>query len=226
MRRVMAVVTLGLLWGLPVVGSAGGFDLRFGGFIPRAESNLFSDDAELYTVGKSDWRGGTGGIEYNVRLVRNLEMGFHLDGYGRTVHTSYRDFVRPSGREIEQSLQLSIVPIGLSLRLVPTSRHAHVAPYASVGADLYFWRYEEFGDFIDFDDANRTIIADAFVSEGVTPGVHVAGGLRVPVNDDLSITGEVRYQVASRAKMGGDFSHENRLDLTGASATLGLHLRF
>lgn len=225
MRRAIAVVTLGLVGAFPASGAASGFDLRLGGFIPRAESNLFADDAELYTVQKSDWRGVSGGFEFSMRLARNVEMGFHLDGYGRTIPTSYRDFVTESGREIRQSLRLNIVPMGVTFRLVPTRRHARLAPYAAAGVDLYFWKYEEFGDFIDFDDPGKRIIEDSFISEGATPGFHVAGGLRVPLNHDVSIVGEARYQVAQKAKMGDDF-RGNELDLTGASVTLGIHVGF
>jgi len=62
------------------------------------------------------------------------------------------------------------------------------------------------------------------VSEGAAAGFHAAAGLRVPVSHDFSVTGEVRYQQA-RTRMSDDFG-ENRLDLSGTSATLGVHLRF
>jgi hypothetical protein len=223
-KRPIAVIILGLLALPAATARAGSLDARVGAFFPRAESNLFDDDAELYTVENSDWRGISGGIEYSGRLVPNVEFGLHLDGYGRTVHTSYRDFVRESGREITQSLKLNIVPLGLSVRLVPTSRRASFAPYVAAGVDLYYWRYEEFGDFVDFDDPDLPVIGDAFVSEGVAPGFHVAAGLRVPLNRDFSLTGEVRYNIA-KDDMGDDF-RGNRIDLGGVNATLGVHIRF
>ncbi|MBI3932386.1 MAG: outer membrane beta-barrel protein [Acidobacteria bacterium] len=230
MRRVLVTATLGLLAALPATASASGVELRLGGFFPRAQSNLFTDDADLYNVDpKEDFRGVSGGIEFSVRLARNVELGFHLDGYGREVDTSYREFVREDGREILQTLKLDVVPVGVSLRLVPTSRRARLAPYLAAGVDLFFWNYEEFGDFVDFEDPELNILADHFVSDGVVPGFHVAGGVRVPLNRDLSVTGEVRYQVAKETDMGGDFfraTDKNQLDLTGASATIGVHLRF
>jgi hypothetical protein len=229
MKRAILLLACGALVAVPNLASAAGFDVRVGGFFPRAESNLFDDDAVLYVIGgdtinTSDWRGWTGGAELSVKLVRNVEIGFHVDAFSRTLHTSYRDYVHDSGREIQQSLRLRIMPVGVSLRLIPTGRGARLAPYLAVGVDLFVWEYEEWGEFIDFDSFDFEIYDDAFLSEGVTPGFHVAGGIRFPVNDDFSLVGEVRYQVA-KVDMGDDF-RGSELDLGGASATLGVHLRF
>ena len=46
----------------------------------------------------------------------------------------------------------------------------------------------------------------------------------MPLNSDFSLTGEFRYQWAE-TDMDDDFSL-NRLDLSGASVTVGVHLRF
>jgi opacity protein-like surface antigen len=197
-------------------------------FLPRAESNLFVDDAELYQrdgrpLKRSDWNNAIGGLRFNQEFGDFLAIGFAVDVYQRTLQTSYRDFVGESGREILQSLKLNIVPVGVELRLGPTQR-GRLSPYVAAGGDLFFYKYEEFGDFIDFDDPARPIIADSFISEGVAPGVHVAGGVRVPVGDDFSIVAEGRYQWAED-DMGDDFRN-NRIDLSGASVTLGLNIRF
>jgi hypothetical protein len=228
MRRTMAAAGLILLGLLPVPSSAGGIDLRIGGFFPRANTgaanDLFVDDSVLYTVGRSDWRGVTGGIEFNVNIASSLELGFHLDGYSRTVHTTYRDYQRPSGREITQSLQLDMIPLGISLRFVPAGRRGRLAPYVAVGADFFFWQYEEWGEFIDFEDRTMPIIEDSFKSNGTAPGFHVAAGLRIPINYDVSIVAEGKYQWAED-DMGDDF-RGNRIDLSGASATIGVNIRF
>jgi hypothetical protein len=211
---------------VPMSATAGTLDLRIGGFVPQAKSDLFDNEHILFTVDKRDWRGFTGGAQYAWRLTSHLELATHLDAYGRTVHTHYRDFTGESGREVRQSLQLNAVPIGLSLRIVPESRHTLLFPYLALGVDAIFWEYEEFGDFIDFEaDRDRPpIINDSFVSRGVAPGAHAAAGLRVRLTDDVGLVGEVRYQRA-KANMGRDF-RGFKLDLTGGSATLGVALNF
>jgi len=210
--------------------SAGGLDGRLGAFIPSASSNLFLDDESLYFVSKGDWVGFTGGVEYNHVLARNLELAIHVDGYGRTLDTSYRDWTRPDGSEIFQTLRLQIVPFGVTVQFVPTSKRAKVAPFIGGGADLFYYKYEEFGDFIDFWDPDLPVYADHFISSGVTFGFHATGGVRFYLNRDFALVVRGNYQWAE-ADMGGDFSPNepgqiNRLDLGGASVTLGLHIRF
>jgi len=223
MRRTVAVLAMGLaVLVLPETSQASGLDLRLGGFLPRADSNLFHDDNELYTVDKGDWRGLFGGAEFSLGLGSHLELGFHLDGYGRNVHTSYRDFVRESGREIQQTLRLNVVPLGVSLRFLARGEKGTLTPYVAVGPDIVFYEYEEFGDFVDFETLD--VREDAFLSRGAAPGFHVAAGLRVPINYDFSVVGEGRYEWA-KDDMGDDF-RGNRLDLSGAAFTLGVNIRF
>jgi hypothetical protein len=229
-RAILSLTLLPLLMASASPASAGGLDIRLGAFAPRADSNLFMDDEELYIVTKSDWVGFTWGGEYNHVLVPNLEIGIHVDGYSKTIDTSYRDFVRPDESEIYQTLKLNIVPFGLTVRLVPTSKRTKFAPYIGGGVDLFYYKYEEWGDFIDFWDPLLEIYPDHFVASGVTFGFHAAGGLRIYLNRDFALVAEGRYQWAE-AEMGGDFSPNepgliNFLDLSGASFTLGLHVRF
>jgi hypothetical protein len=231
MRRVLAVLTLGVAIGvgLPTTAAAGGLDLRIGGFKPAADSTLFRDNTELYTVDKGDWLGIYGGAEYSAGFGDNFEIGFHIDGYGRSIGTSYRDFERPSGRLITQTLKLRTVPMGVTLRYVVRPERGQITPYVGAGADLVYWNYQEFGDFIDFDDeVNLPVFPDHFESDGVAPGFHVAAGVRVPVSYDFSIVGEVRYLWA-KDDMSGDFgayTGPDKLHISGGSATVGLNVRF
>jgi hypothetical protein len=118
-----------------------------------------------------------------------------------------------------------VIPLGVSFRFLPLDRRAPVQPYATVGGDVFFYRYEEFGDFIDFFDPGRAILPDSFISDGAIFGGHVAAGLRVPIGHDFAITGEVRYQFAGKHQMDDDFSL-NELDVSGTSVTVGARLRF
>ena len=231
MTRAIAVVVLAVLALTPLPAHASDLDLRIGAFFPRAESNLFDDNRELYGFGendpleKSDWIGWYGGIEWRFRVAPSLYVGLHLDRYGRTLDTEYVDFERPSGRPIEQSLKLSIVPLGASLRWVPRDGRRDISPYLGAGVDAVFYKYEEFGDFIDFFDDGLPVIEDHFTDDGTTLGFHVLAGLRVPVSDDFSLIGEARYLWA-RTDMGDDFGRDLRIDLSGLSATVGVSVRF
>jgi opacity protein-like surface antigen len=202
---------------------ASGLDLRGGAFFPRADSNLFRDDSELYIVDKDDWIGFSGGAEFALNFGEKWELGFHLDGYNRTIHTEYRDFERENGRAITQSLDFTSVPLGFTVRFVPGGRR-RFTPYIGGGADVVFYEYEEFGDFIDFDDPDLPIIPDHFVSDGSAFGLHAVAGVRMPISYDFAITAEVKYLWAN-ADMGDDF-RGNELDLSGPTATIGFHITF
>ena len=123
-----------------------------------------------------------------------------------------------------------MVPLGATVRILPTSKRVKIAPYVGGGVDAVFYTYEEYGDFIDFYDPDYAIYADDFRDEGVAFGVHALGGFRVYVNRDFAIAGEARYQWSEK-DMGEDFSPNgpglvNRIDLSGWTFTLGLHVRF
>lgn len=204
---------------------ASGLELRLGGYIPRADSILFRDSEELYGVQKSDFQSFAGGVEYSKTLGPMLEIGFSLDGSGRDVPSSYRDYTRPSGREIQQTLRLVTAPLSATLRLVPQGRSRVVAPYVGVGFSLINWQYEEWGDFIDFDDRGLPVVADSFKSTGTAPGLLLNAGVRVRINDDLSAVADFRRFQGREERMSGDFA-PNELDLTGNMFTVGVRVRF
>jgi hypothetical protein len=228
--RATVIVVVGLLAAVPATGSAASLQLRIGGFMPRADSLLFRDLTELYTVDKDDFHGVTGGAEFTFEPSDHVEFGLHLDGYSRTVDTSYRNYTRPSGNEIFQSLRLTVIPLGATLRLLPTDRYATLQPYVGVGPDIFFYKYEEFGDFIDFGSDDLDISSDHFRSENAAPGFHVTGGLRVRLGHDFSVLGEARYQWA-KDEMGDDFRQQPgqpplEIDMSGLSVVVGLSIRF
>jgi hypothetical protein len=231
MNARAALLGILLILGEAGVAAAGGLTVRLGGFWPRGESTLFQDVEDIYTLGDpdvgvsaSDFSTFTGGIEYSMGLGPLLELGLHADVAEETLHTSLRDYVDDdTGQEIRQSLKLSVVPVGVTFRLIPTGR-VRVAPYLAAGVDAFFWKYEEWGEFVDVFDRQLEIVEDWFIADGVAVGGHVAGGLRLALNDDFSLVGEARYQFSTQ-DMGDDFGG-SRIDLSGFSATAGLHLRF
>jgi opacity protein-like surface antigen len=243
MRRLLLSLAVVLVLGAALPADAGSLELRGGAFFPRADTrsraednfDLFQDVSSLYTnsekgrpVSKADWVGFLGGAQYNFKIARHLELGIGVDGYSRTLDTEYNDYERDDGRPIFQTLKLEIVPISAELRFTTTKRYARVAPFVGVGFDLFYWKYEEFGDFIRFSDASLPVIEDSFIADGVAPGFHLSGGLRFAVTDDIGVVAQGRYQWGS-TNMGKGFRDDfpnNKLDLSGATATLGVSFRF
>ena len=224
-KNTIVALATGLLLAAPAAMAGGGLDVRVGAFLPEAKGNIFADTQELFGTKKGDWQGVSGGVDFNLGLGSNVELGFGIDAYSRALDTFYVDFERPSGDDINQTLKLTVVPLSVSLKLVANNRRGALSPYLMVGADAYFWEYEEDGDFIDFHSPDLEIGSDFFKSSGVAPGFHVGAGLRVPVGDDIKITGEARYHFAREVGMDDDFSR-NRIDVSGLAVTVGVNVRF
>jgi hypothetical protein len=237
MRRACFLLAFALVAALPAAAFADGFEVRLGAFFPSTGAatdpdncttgcNIFQDTEALFGATKAGWTGPFGGIEYSRRVAPHVEIGLHIDGYGRKRETQYRDYTwQDDDSPIRQTLQVSAVPIGLSVRLLPTKSRAGFVPYVTAGADIIIWDYREKGDFIDFGTPGLDVNYDEFKSSGATPGLHVAAGFRAPISYDLSLTAEARYLFAKKTDMGGDFSAYS-IDLSGASATVGLLVRF
>ncbi len=109
-------------------------------------------------------------------------------------------------------------------------------PFVGGGVDAIFYEYEERGDFVCFPPASGAcrfdydVVPDAFKADSVAFGLHALGGMRVYLNRDFAIVGEGRYQWAGH-DMGDDFAPNepglvNRIDLSGWTFTVGLHVRF
>ena len=214
----------GLAGAIPSEAGASGFEVRVGALRPAANSILFSDDVALYRVQKKDFVGAFGGLEFTKGIARNIELGFSVDGYGSEIPTSYRDYTRPSKREIEQTLRLVTVPVSAIVRLAPGGRYQKLAPYVGAGVSAIFWQYEEFGDFIDFNKRDLPVVADSFKSTGAKIGAVVNAGLRYSINEDFQAVIDFR-NFFGKQRMHGDFA-PNEIDLSGAALSVGVRLRF
>ena len=219
-----ALLACGLAASTPSRASASGFEVRLGGMRPAAKSILFDDSVVLYNLEKHDFQGGFGGVEFTKGIARNIELGFSVDGYAREIPTSYREFTRPSGRDIQQTLRLVMVPVSALVRLVPGGRYTRFAPYVGAGVSAISWQYEEFGDFIDFDRRDRPIVADSFKSKGTTLGLVLNAGLRFRINEDFQAVVDFR-NFSGKENMSGDFA-PNEIDVSGAALSIGVRLRF
>ena len=143
-----------------------------------------------------EFGGASVGGEWLVSLGRFFEAGAGISYTGQTVPSVYRDFEDPDGTEIDQDLELRLVPIALTVRLVPFGQSSPLQPYVGGGLGIVNWRYRESGEFIDFG-AGRIIVNEAREASGSSTGPIVVGGVRF-AGTRLSAGGEVRYQYAPR----------------------------
>lgn len=87
------------------------------------------------------------------------------------------------------------------------------------------YSFEQEGEFVDSESENLDIFRDRLTSDGWTPTAHGLAGVDVALSPRWGVTTEARYSWA-RGEMGGDYLNFGRIDLSGLSATMGLHVRF
>lgn len=208
--------------------SLGYFTVR--GEDARVEGDILNDhlgagDAALvYEI--SDFNGASVGAEWLVPLGEYLEAGAGVSFSRRTVPSVYAGFTDADGSEIEQDLRLRLVPVALTIRVLPLGQSSGVQPYFGGGLGVINWRYSESGEFVDFS-RQRAIFREQYVASGNETGPMVVGGLRF-AGDSVSAGMEVRYHSAD-APLGASFGSTRpnpRIDLGGWTYQFTIGMRF
>jgi hypothetical protein len=206
----------------------------FGGFAqPNAGSDLFDFSFDELTLGRRDLVAFDRGVDLAIRLSERTDLVLGLASSGRSQRSEFRDWVDNNDQPIEQTTRFRRTPLGATLRyhLVPRGRAisalswipAPVVPWVGAGGGVMWYRFQQAGDFIDFETSE--IFFDRYTAEGWTPFAQGAAGAGWTIGPRLMLTTEARY-VWGRGDLGSDFEGFERLDLSGVSTTLGLTIRF
>ncbi|MGE3176270.1 MAG: hypothetical protein AB7O32_02270 [Vicinamibacterales bacterium] len=201
-----------------------------GGFVPKGEDGRDRNDvlrrnlnagADSLVFDINDFAGGFAGVEWLFPLGEVFEGGLGIGLYSRSVPSVYRDFVNSNGDEIEQDLQLRVVPFTATVRWLPLGRHDAFTPYLGAGVNVLRFRYRETGQFVDVND---DIFEDTFTSTGAASGPVILGGARFPVGS-VDLGGEVRWQGGT-----GDLDNDDflgtEIDLGGFSYLFTINVKF
>ena len=202
-----------------VTFSLGYFTIR--GEDSRAAGDVLVENRELLLFDFDDFNTVAIGAEYLISIGEFLEAGGSLGYTSRGIDTIYEDYERPDGSEIEQALRLRVVPMSVTVRVLPLGRSGAIQPYVGGGLGIYNWRYSETGDFIDFSQPGRPVFRETYTQTGTSFGPVAVFGLRVPLGN-VTVGGEVRYQKAEGELDERDFLGP-KIDLGGFhySATVG-----
>ncbi len=207
--------------------------MRLGYAIPRAGSEVFDFTREQLTVDKGDFNGLSAAGEVTVRAIDRLDAALNLGVEWSNTRSEFRDWVDDNDLPIEQNTRFTRVPVTVGVKAYLLERGRRIselawipnkwAPYLGAGAGIVWYRFEQIGDFVDFDTLE--IFFDEFVSRGSSPVAYLAGGLDFSLGPRWLVNGEARYSWAS-AKMGRDFVGFDNIDLAGFRAMLGFSVRF
>jgi hypothetical protein len=235
MRRAFAVLVLTIL-GLTFTSATSyaqqSVTFSIGRFVPHGEDGRLSatngagdvlvNNLDFLAFRISDFNGVTFSGEYVVGLGRWIDAGFGAGYYRRTVPSVYANLMNEDGTEIEQNLQLRIVPWTATVRFLPLGRTGPVQPYVGGGVGVFQWRYSEVGQFVAED---QTIFSDSFAGSGVSAGPVFLGGVQFPIGS-LKLGGEVRYQKAEGDLPADQGFSSNKIDLGGWTYAATVGIRF
>ncbi len=198
----------------------GEFRLRLGLYDLRGSSNFWDDNALVFTGGPGDLQDVVVGGDLLWSINPNLSLMFSGEYYEGTTTQFYRD---PALSDLGHETSLLITPLKVGLLIYPAGRRAPVIPYLGGGGGLYWWRYEESGNFWDFTFAEVT--HQSYTADGVTAGYFFVAGLEVPVRPYWSFFFEGQWQHATDT-LNQDFGGFGDIDLSGTEVSAGFAWKF
>jgi opacity protein-like surface antigen len=201
-----------------------------------AGSDVFDDVTRQLTLDKSDFGSLTIGAEVAFSITSRLDFALEA-GYSRSNRKSeFRDFIDNNDLPIEQTTSFERAPFtaNVKLHLAPTGRSigrfawvpSRVVPYVGGGIGVMRYRFRQVGDFVDFNtnavfpstlDTGDDGLDWAFVQQAMA-------GVEYNFSPMLGVTLDARY-LHGRGDLGTAFSGYDGIDLSGASASVGLSVR-
>ena len=95
-------------------------------------------------------------------------------------------------------------------------------PYIGGGVGLFWWRYTETGEFVDFDS---TIFRETYIGDGGAAGPVILGGVRFGLGS-WDLGGEIRYQKAEGELPPDQGFSGDKIDLGGFNYLVTVNIRF
>ncbi len=245
------ILSMILILLVPCLGFSDLVTFKVGYFIPRADSDLWTDEFENMDFSKSDFTNSNFSFSYEYFLSNQISLAISVDGYSRKKVGVYKDYVGIQFQEgdfafpidfeadfaISHVFDVSITPIQLSLKLAPLGRRGRLIPYVGGGVGVYLWNVRLQGDIIDFEDVWEYIeddfiidvfpvkLADAREDNKFNVGYHAFGGLMFPIANRISIEAEFKYNMLKGALTEG-FEGFDDFDLSGYQISIGLNYWF
>jgi opacity protein-like surface antigen len=171
---------------------------------PEGDSDIFEQNNEELTFDVDDLNGFGVTLGYDHFVGEFVNVGASVSFYEKDTTVADREFEFPNGSPILRDINLRIVPLEANVRVLPMGRDLAVIPYVGAGAGIYFWEYEEFGDFVIDRFTDPSVITGSAFSDGADFGFNIHGGVQFPISRSATITGEVKW-----SKVEGDLDEES-----------------
>lgn len=199
-----------------------------------ASGDLFSFATDQLTLNRSDFSGPLVGLDVALRIAPRFDVVIGAAYSATSTPSSYRKYVDQNNAEIRQTTNFSRLPIMLSVKayLTPPGRTvgrfawvpSRFATYVGAGGGAMLYRFDQKGDFVDYQDSN-SVFTGEFTSSRWAPAAQGFVGADFSLSPHIALTGEAKY-IWARGSLDQSFSGFDRIDLSGFTTTLGLTLRF
>jgi hypothetical protein len=211
-----------IVGGLTANVYAQSLNFKVGLFNPSLQSDLWEINMENLVFDKEDLQGQFYALEYEQFMGRNLSFSVEAGYYTKDHYSFYRDYEYDDGSEIEQNVALQFGSLEVGFKLYPMGHRSKFAPYVGAGGGVYYWKYEQWGDFIDFE--NDTVDEGEYVeTSAYSPGFNGKAGFVFRWVRSFGISAEVRYQYL-KGNLSSFFEGFEKLDMSGVSINIGFHL--
>jgi hypothetical protein len=198
-----------------------------------AGSDLFDFVTDQLTIEKSAFNRPAFGFDLSINVAPRLDVTMGFEASKMEQGSEYRDFVDNKLLPIEQttSLKEQAFSAGVKFALLPAGRRvsrfawipSKFTPYVGAGGGILRYDFEQFGDFVDFEDNH--VFNSRFRSAGWTPSAYAAGGTDVHLFHRVFMSLEGRYTWSS-ATLDRDFVDFDPIDLKGFRFGAGFHYAF
>jgi outer membrane protein W len=175
---------------------------------------------ENLAFNKQDMLASYYGLEYESYFSRNLSFTIEGGYYEKTHYSQYSEYEYDDGTPIFQNLSLEILSLELDLKIYPIGHQRYFCPFIGAGVGIYHWKYEQWGEFINFDD--DTVEEGYADTSTYTPGFNVKGGFTFRIRRSVGISFEAKYQYL-KGELSSFFEGFDKLDLNGVLFNLGIN---
>lgn len=215
-------MVLFMLGGLTGWVNAQSINFKAGLFYPQMNSDLWEDNLENLAFEKQDMLAGYYAAEYEHFLGRYLSFSVEGGYYKKEVYSMYRDYTYQNDDPIYQNVALETGSLELGFKIYPAGHHSKFYPYIGVSGGMFYWKYEQWGDFINFQE--DTIMENEYLETTTySPGGSVKVGFVVRPSRNMGFSLEGRYQYV-KGNLSAYFQDFEKFDLSGLSATIGVHI--
>jgi opacity protein-like surface antigen len=208
MRKLLLLSFVFSVLAIPVMADS--VNVFAGYVLPQGDSDVYTQNEAETTFRVKDLDDFSGSVQYDHFFGEHFTLEGNFSFYQGETTVQDLEFEFPDGAPIFRNIRLEIVPLEVALKVLPIGRNSPVIPYIGGGAGLYYWQYEEVGDFVIDRNTDPTVITGFAYSDGWDPGWHVEGGVQIPVSRAIALQFEAKYW-----KAGGD------LDVTGFDPAFG-----